>query len=231
MAGSFDVCRSPPESRHRLLYKTSTPPWKETYRKRCQERLAENRHSFLEKFRHKDIAFNDEEAREAIHNLVLSEWKSFEKDMKESTLQNPDSAPSLPAENIDQVLSIFDEITLELLQEEQQIISEYEASLQVEENFLHSSIDRLNAYDVICPVCKRSPLFINKGIIFCNCGVRIDTEQDAITLAMVKANLDEAVRQHSASCECCPSFGVVSHIGISNLLMTGGACDFMFVII
>lgn len=58
---------------------------------RCQERLAENRHSFLEKFRHKDIAFNDEEAREAIHNLVLNEWKSFEKDMKESTLQNPDS--------------------------------------------------------------------------------------------------------------------------------------------
>lgn len=47
---------------------------------RCQERLAMNRQSFVEKFRQNSQTFNDEEARLAIHNLVLNEWPAFQKD-------------------------------------------------------------------------------------------------------------------------------------------------------
>lgn len=37
--------------RHRSMYKGTTPPWKETYRKRCVERLKNSRSRLLEKFR------------------------------------------------------------------------------------------------------------------------------------------------------------------------------------
>lgn len=50
---------------------------------RCQERLAVNRQSFLEKFRQNSQTFIDEEARLAIHNLVLNEWSSFQNDTRQ----------------------------------------------------------------------------------------------------------------------------------------------------
>ncbi|CAJ0930758.1 unnamed protein product [Ranitomeya imitator] len=37
--------------KHRALYKGTTPPWKETYRKRCVERLKSNRSRLLDRLR------------------------------------------------------------------------------------------------------------------------------------------------------------------------------------
>uniref|UniRef100_A0A671L2N6 RPA-interacting protein A-like n=1 Tax=Sinocyclocheilus anshuiensis TaxID=1608454 RepID=A0A671L2N6_9TELE len=37
--------------RHRSMYKGTTPPWKETYRMRCVERLKNSRSRLLEKVR------------------------------------------------------------------------------------------------------------------------------------------------------------------------------------
>lgn len=186
-----------------------------------------NRQSFLEKFRQNSQTFIDEEARLAIHNLVLNEWSSFQND----TRQPGDLVDGLPSEDVDAILSVFDEITQELLDEEQKILAQYEADNRHDEASLCSAVEHLISNEVICPICQKSPLFINKGIVFCNCGVRIDTEQDAVTLDMVRLNLDEGLRQHSLSCHDCPSFGVVSHVGICNMLMTCEACDFMYIIV
>ena len=47
-------------------------------------------------------------------------------------------------------------------------------------------------------------------------------QQDCLTLKNVKHNLNEGATLHSSQCTETPSFGIVSPVGIPNLLMT---CD------
>ncbi|XP_048751806.2 RPA-interacting protein B-like isoform X3 [Ostrea edulis] len=219
---------------HRALYKAKTPPWKDAYRKRCIARLRESREKLQEKFRNIKSAINEDD--EFITDLMRQELQTMQKkfcageEKLDIEMDDFDAADF----DIESVLNLFEDIQDELRQEELKMLAEfekYEASLLEEENVLCSAIERLTAEEVICPVCQKSCLLQNKSVIFCKCGVRVDTEQDCLNLKNVKALLEDGVKVHGDTCDSPPTFSVVSELGPQNLLMSCKSCDWMSIII
>ncbi|KAL3857313.1 hypothetical protein ACJMK2_011993 [Sinanodonta woodiana] len=215
---------------HRDLYKTRTPPWKESYRQRCLDRLRENRSKLQMRFRkmgESKGSFIKELMREELLDMKhhQNEFKSSKENKSEEDLVDFD---------IDQVLNMFEDIQDELRQEELKLLEEfekYEDSLHDEESVLCSAIEKLCTEEVVCPLCEKNPILMNKAVIFCKCGMRINTEQDCLTLSNVKSLLESGVKEHNSICDARPTFTVVSELGIQNLLMSCQDCDWMSVII
>lgn len=219
---------------HRALYKAKTPPWKETYRKRCMTRLRESREKLQEKFRKISASIN--ETDEFITDLMRDELQTMQKNLGsgEEKLDIEMEGFSAADFDIESVLNLFEDIQEELRQEELKMLAEfekYEASVREEEDVLCSAIASLSAEEVICPVCQKNSLLQNKSVIFCKCGVRVDTEQDCLTLRNVKQLLDDGVKLHGKTCDTPPTFSVVSALGPQNLLMSCQSCDWMSIII
>ncbi|KAK3736346.1 hypothetical protein QZH41_020804, partial [Actinostola sp. cb2023] len=179
---------SEPFARHRSQYKCTTPPWKETYKKRCKERLRIGRQKFLDRFRHMESSTSDsasplgsevekvmdeEWSRIAVENNHLPAWKPNKESCRPFAGVKLDVTEEA---ELTEILDIMDEIQKELIEEEQIILMQYNENLRFEEESLCAAIDKLSTNDVICPVCKRNPLHQNKQVIFCQCGMRIDTE-------------------------------------------------------
>ena len=161
---------------------------------------------------------------ETVDQVMTEEWKAMSSDQ---------SLPPFPTDlqnsGIESDLNIFDEIRAELIQEEQQILAEYESSLLIEEHASEASLEER----LLCPVCQVNPLLKNKGVIFCYCGVRIDTETDCVTLAMVKENLNNGLQEHNKTCGGQPKFSYndISGIGMFNILMTCDVCQVMHIVV
>lgn len=62
-------------------------------------------------------------------------------------------------------------------------------------NLLNGSNCFAGAPSVWCPVCKRSKLLQNKGIIFCACGLRLDVKNE-VDLGYLQTQLTEAYETH-----------------------------------
>ncbi|XP_041347674.1 RPA-interacting protein B-like [Gigantopelta aegis] len=205
------------------MYKSSTPPWKDAYRKRCLERLRSSREKIHNQHRKFDKSGDEANTDSAsfVRHVMTEELQSFDID-------------SFAIDDLDAMLSLFDDIQKELKIEEEKMVNDYEEykqSLVHEEVALSAAIEALSTDEVICPLCQRHALMLNKGVIFCPCGLRINTEQDCISLANVKQQLDEGLSLHSSACNKTPAFSVVDGLGITNLLITCQICDFMFVVV
>lgn len=133
--------------------------------------------------------------------------------------------------DIDYVLSIMDELTQELIREEQAILERYEQDLRFDEEALCAAIQCLSTNDVVCPLCQKNILHQNLQVIFCACGLRLDTEQDGITLEFVGKQLEQCSTQHSEVCRGTPVFALDSTLGIQSIIMNCSLCDYMFVIV
>eukprot|EP00898_Chlorokybus_atmophyticus_P008760 jgi/Chlat1/8886/Chrsp92S08199 len=80
--------------------------------------------------------------------------------------------------------------------------------------------------DVICPVCRRHRLAQSKSVIFCACGLRLDTETDQVHLEYLKQRLAEAWQAH-ADMRCpapSPQFTVQQRFGLQALYSTCHVC-------
>uniref|UniRef100_A0A0B6ZB11 RPA-interacting protein C-terminal domain-containing protein n=1 Tax=Arion vulgaris TaxID=1028688 RepID=A0A0B6ZB11_9EUPU len=144
--------------------------------------------------------------------------------------------------NVTDLVSWYEEIYATLRAELKQVEQEeklHQQSLQnacddhlqhVEEE-LCSAIQTLSTEDVICPLCEKFNLIESKNVIHCRCGLRIDVEQDSITLKYVRDSLIAGTEEHSRKCESKPSFSLNQKFGISNLIMSCQGCDFLFVIV
>ncbi|XP_033120138.1 RPA-interacting protein B-like [Anneissia japonica] len=219
------------ERDHRALYKATTPPsWKETYRKRCLQRLRKSRDNLLDRLRCSGAPMHEGKLPSVVTDVMEKEWRVLRAERRCTDV--PDLVEGI--DDIDTVLSIMEEIQHELMKEEQSLLSEYEAHLKHEEEVLCASVAKMNTDEVTCPICKRNALMENKGVIFCACGVRIQTEQDCLTLNNVKQQLSDGVEQHSSTmCLGQPIFSVGSldMVGSQNLLMACKVCDFLHVVI
>ncbi|KAK2558323.1 RPA-interacting protein A [Acropora cervicornis] len=200
-----------PISRHRAQYKCNTPPWKEQYRKRCLERLKNGRQKFVDRFRRNSNSDESLVVKEADYNATEDY-------------------------SLDEVLTIMDEIQKELMEEERSILAheQYEENLKFEEASLCAAIECLRTDEVLCPVCKSKPLHQNKQVIFCACGLRIDTEYDAVNLSYVRGQIESALVAHRdehclAEPEFCISF--VQELGVRNLVSLCRACEFMYIVL
>lgn len=215
---------------HMEMYKARTPPWKETYRKRCFDRLRGSRDKLTCRFRRMPSTINN---NMFIEEIMKEELESLRQEQGRCgmDIENGDNIIDL---NIDLLLDLFEDIQRELRQEELQMLEEcshYEDSLNQEEKSLCSAIDRLSTVEVLCPICKVNFLLANKSVIFCKCGLRINTEQDCLTLCNVKRCMDVGMEQHGEKCSCVPEYSVVWELGTSNLLMTCPVCDWMSIVI
>ncbi|XP_052799443.1 uncharacterized protein LOC128231062 [Mya arenaria] len=98
---------------HRDLYKARTPPWKETYRKRCLERLRESRGKLQDRFR-KLPAMKDNDI--FIEDLMRQEWECMRRERADTQL-DIESGAGLEGTDINQVLDMFEDIQAELRHE------------------------------------------------------------------------------------------------------------------
>ncbi|CAL1529177.1 unnamed protein product [Lymnaea stagnalis] len=234
------------------MYKLRTPPWKETYRKRCIERLRANRakaHSLKRRLGLEEIT--DEESNVYgiadpsqnpgilldIEAIMEEEWRKMDIEGVRQNRADTEGNAGDGGQFFDDMLRLYDdindeirrEIQADLRNEEQRILCD--RYLQEEEDELCSALKTLSTDDVICPLCQKYILLENKGVIFCNCGLRISTEQDCVTLKNVRSNILEGTAEHSENCEAHPKFQVSQKFGISNLLMSCETCDFLFIIV
>ncbi|KAL7987032.1 hypothetical protein Chor_005951 [Crotalus horridus] len=190
--------------RHQALYKSfRTPPWKETFRQRCVERLKSSRAKLLERYRQvgENGACRSNKAL-LVQEVMEVEWKALQSvDSQLPSLRKQDSSQML------EELAILDEIHQELILQEQLAIEEYEQSLKFDEDCLNAVLDGLDAeHHIICPVCRRNNLSVMSN---------------GMTEEKLQLLLEECLMEHSQHCQHCPEFTITNMTeGETNLLMS-----------
>ncbi|KAG8451946.1 hypothetical protein GDO86_003946 [Hymenochirus boettgeri] len=221
--------------RHRALYKGTTPPWKETYRKRCVERLKSNRSKLLNKFRQVGEklsggvggSFLVQEVMEEEWNAMKFENRSFPSMWRKETFSQ---ALGMLQDQDD--LSTLEEIKQELLLEEQAMIDEFENLLQFEEECLNSVVGLNTSDQVVCPVCNRHYLTITSCFTLCQCGLYINTKSQGMSTDKLRSLLETSLVAHSYHCSQHPVFSVAKGAeGLTSLFMSCHVCDEMAVIL
>ncbi|KAK2816299.1 hypothetical protein Q7C36_022570 [Tachysurus vachellii] len=218
--------------RHRSLYKGKTPPWKETYRKRCVERLKNSRSRLLEKYRQlgdttkssvlvQEVMEMEWSLLQSANQRLPSLWKKERLSEMYRDLQEYDE------------LAVLEEIQQELVSQELSIIEEYHKSLQYEEKYLDSVVDGMAEEEkLICPVCHVNNLTVNSHFTSCLCGLYINTVGRNITVDVLQHLLEMRVTEHLEDCLQNPIFSVASNEdGAPNLLISCKACDYLAIVL
>lgn len=222
--------------RHRSLYKGTTPPWKETYRKRCVDRLKNSRSRLLDKYRQMGDSLQRSGPRASIivQEVMEEEW---------SALQSEDRRlPSLwGAQGVGELfsvmkeydeLAVLEEIQQELMSHEMSIIEEYERNLEFEQQYISSVVEGMEEMHIICPLCHANNLTINSHFISCPCGLYINTKRQNITPDVLRQILDSRVSEHMEDCLHPPVFSVAPNIDSSpNLMISCKVCDYLSIIV
>ncbi|KAJ0058029.1 hypothetical protein NL108_007252 [Boleophthalmus pectinirostris] len=225
--------------RHRSLYKATTPPWKETYRKRCVDRLKNSRSKLLERYRQmgegpQPKAFG---GSIIVQEVMEEEWSALQ-------AENQHRLPSLwGSSNMTEMfgvtkeydeLAVLEEIQQELLSHEMSIIEEFEKNQQFEQQYISSMVEGMDEDmdHIICPVCHVNNLTVNNLFISCPCGVYINTKSRNISPEVLKDLLESQISEHMEECFHNPIFSMASN-GDSppNLMISCQACDYLSVVL
>lgn len=213
-------------SPRRSMYKLGgSPPWKETFRQGCLERMRNSRDRLLNKYRHAGGNLPGRvQSTLLAQELMEEEWNACH------SMESCPEALAQWEEPMD--LAELEEIQQELIDQEQSIISEYEKSLQFDEQCLSIILAEWEANSLICPVCTKYNLRITSGVVMCQCGLYVPSHSPELTDQKLRAWLEDSVNEHSAHCPHTPQFSVTEGTGRnSSLLMSCLACDARAVII
>ncbi|XP_069470702.1 RPA-interacting protein [Ambystoma mexicanum] len=220
--------------KHRSLYKASSPHWKETYRKRCVERLKSSRSQLLDRYRQ----VSESEPCGVQRSLLVQEV--MEEEWKQLQLTN--SLPSMWGRgNFSQVfgmlqdpdeLALLEEVQQELILEEQRMVEEIERVLEFEEECLNSVIDLNAETQIVCPVCNRNNLTVTSHFVVCACGLYIHAHSRGLTVEKLQSLLGNHLAEHQCRCPHRPLFSVGTGLaGESHLFMSCQVCDTVAVIL
>ncbi|KAM9209441.1 RPA-interacting protein isoform 2-T2 [Dugong dugon] len=216
----------PSESPRRSLYKVvGSPPWKEAFRQGCLERMKNSRDRLLNKYRQGGGSM----PRGAQNTLLVQEVMEEEWNALQSVDRYPEALAQLE-EPVD--LAVLEEIQQELIDQEQAIISEYEKSLQFDEQCLSIMLAEWEANPLICPVCTKYNLRITSGVVMCQCGLYIPSHSPELTEQKLRAFIEDHIQEHSIHCPHTPEFLVTKGTEEkSSLFMSCLACDTWAVIL
>ncbi|KAJ9596438.1 hypothetical protein L9F63_012522 [Diploptera punctata] len=183
--------------------KNGSPKFKDVFRSRCRARLKTNRQEFVNKLRN-ICSYADVEALKLI----------LEADKHQSPCNSHFDAED------------------ELTEEEERIISEYEALLAHEEDMILDLMKK--TLEVVCPICQKTALILERlshlrSNIVCNkCQMLF---QRAKNLEDVGKLIVSCVDAHSNACGNKPQFSVVPEDDGMHIYMLCVTCSFMNVII
>ncbi|XP_062341820.1 RPA-interacting protein [Osmerus eperlanus] len=226
--------------RHRSLYKGTTPPWKETYRKRCVDRLKNSRSRLLDKYRQTgETEGRDGGSRGSqcllVQEVMEEEWNALQLSNRGlPSLWNKDGIGETYSvlKEYDE-LTVFEEIQQELMSQELSIIEEFERGLQMEEQYLNSVVEGMEAEkEIICPICHANNLTVNSHFTSCLCGLYINTQTRGVTPELLQCVLESRVMEHMEACLHNPVFSMASNMdGSSNLMISCKVCDYLSVVL
>ncbi|CAJ1076010.1 RPA-interacting protein [Xyrichtys novacula] len=223
--------------RHRSLYKGTTPPWKETYRKRCVDRLKNSRSRLLDRYRQMgDCQLrNGSGASTIVRDVMEEEWSALHtEDQRLPSLCWSHGLSEIRGDSQeDYELAILEEIQQELLAHEMSIIGEYERNLQFEQQYLSSVVEGMDEMQMICPICCMRNLNINCYFISCPCGLYINTKNQNITPEILRHLLESRVSEHMEDCLNNPVFSVAPNADDSspNLMISCKVCDYLSIVL
>ncbi|KAJ8412367.1 hypothetical protein AAFF_G00127030 [Aldrovandia affinis] len=222
--------------RHRSMYKGTTPPWKETYRKRCVDRLKNSRSRLLEKYRQVGEALNSAaKSSLLVQEVMEEEWSALQSaDRDLPSLWRKDGSGEMYSLIQDRdELAVLEEIQQELVSEELSIIEEYEKSMTYEERYLNAVVEGMEEEgQIICPVCHVNNLTVNSHFTLCQCGVYINTRHRNITPAHLQSLLEGRVTEHMEECLQNPVFSMASNTdGSQNMIIGCKVCDYLSIVL
>ncbi|KAL6463840.1 hypothetical protein MHYP_G00282310 [Metynnis hypsauchen] len=221
--------------RHRSLYKGTTPPWKETYRKRCVERLKNSRSRLLEKYRQMSDCSQGSKSSLLVQEVMEMEWNALQSASQSlPSLWRKDGIKDMYSDMQEyDEQAILEEIQQELMSQERSIIEEYHKSQQYEEQYLNVVVDGMEEDGkLICPVCHVNNLTVNSHFTSCSCGLYINTMGRNITPEVLQHLLEARVTEHMEDCLQNPVFSVASNMeGSPNLMISCKACDYLSVVL
>ncbi|XP_028311099.1 RPA-interacting protein isoform X2 [Gouania willdenowi] len=145
--------------RHRSLYKGTTPPWKETYRKRCVDRLRNSRSRLLDRYRQTgESPQRSSESSSIVQEVMEEEWSVLRsEDRRLPSLWGPHGMAEMISETQEyDELAVLEEIQQELMNHEMSIIEEYEKNQQFEQCYISAIVERMEESYIICPICRRN---------------------------------------------------------------------------
>ncbi|XP_064208288.1 RPA-interacting protein [Anguilla rostrata] len=222
--------------RHRSMYKGTTPPWKETYRKRCVDRLKNSRSRLLEKYRQIGGTLRCGADRSfLVQEVMEEEWNALQSaDSRLPSLWRKDGIGEVYSfmQESDE-LAVLEEIQQELVSQELLIIEEFEKSMQYEERYLNAVVEGMEEEgQIVCPICRMNYLMVNSHFTSCLCGVYINTRHRNITPTHLQALLESRVTEHMEECLHNPVFSMASSTdGSPNMVISCQVCDYLSVVL
>ncbi|XP_029912913.1 LOW QUALITY PROTEIN: RPA-interacting protein [Myripristis murdjan] len=224
--------------RHRSLYKGTTPPWKEAYRKRCVDRLKNSRSRLLEKYRQMGESHQrcGSTASIIVQEVMEEEWSALQsEDRGLPSLWRPEAMAEMFSvmREYDE-LAVLEEIQQELMAQELSIIAEYERNQQFEEQYISSVVEGMEEQEmqIICPICHMNNLNINAHFTSCPCGLYINTRQRNITPEVLRCLLESRVSEHMEECLHNPVFcAAASTDGSPSLMISCKVCDYLSIVL
>ncbi|XP_047428022.1 RPA-interacting protein [Mugil cephalus] len=222
--------------RHRSLYKGTTPPWKDTYRKRCIDRLKNSRSRLLDRYRQagENQQRSGSGASTIVQEVMEEEWSALQsEDRRLPSLWGPEGLTEMFSltKEYDE-LAVLDEIQQELMSHEMSIIEEYERNLQFEQQYISSVVEGMEEMHIICPICHMNNLNVNSHFISCICGLYINTKKRNITFDVLQRLLESRMSEHMDDCLHNPVFFVAPNTESSpNLMISCKVCDYLSIVL
>uniref|UniRef100_A0A131X8S8 RPA-interacting protein n=1 Tax=Hyalomma excavatum TaxID=257692 RepID=A0A131X8S8_9ACAR len=215
--------------RHQLLYKSKTPPWKETYRNHCRERLRKGRQALFDSFRSTgEACHSEQQLRCSVTEVVREELDKFRSASAASS-----AGFSARAEEKSATEELWDDTQLNeqlmeetlaaLLEEELTVWKQYESELALQNQEVDAAVKTWSNEIVVCPVCLRNDLEKKEGCIICVCGLIIPT---ALSPTEVRSCIERVIERHSTRCQSSLTFSLIAACEPA-LVCLCNCCDFM----
>ncbi|KAL1434550.1 hypothetical protein MTO96_011639 [Rhipicephalus appendiculatus] len=214
-------------SRHQILYKSKTPPWKETYRNQCRERLRKGRQALFDSFRNTgEACHSEQQLRCSVTEVVRQELDKFRSASSAGSIARSEesaAAVEVPWDETEFNELLMEETLAALLEEELNVWKQYESVLALQSQEVDAAVHMWSSDVVVCPVCLRNDLDKKEDRITCACGLMIPT---ALSLTEVRLCVERVIESHSTRCPSSLTFSMIVACEPA-LVCLCNCCDFM----
>jgi hypothetical protein len=181
------VHSSPRKASYKQTFSKDSPLWKEKLKETCLQRVRQQKTVILSKIRNGNSNAPNTMTQFIdsinIGNIINTELPiSMENPGPNIAFQDSDFEQFSGEDYQDLMVYLEQQLLEDLKKEEQAIVHELDlAQAEEYQKFDEEYINaQLTAYEasrnIPCPICKTRAVNLNKGVFFCGCGFRLDTQ-------------------------------------------------------